>query len=341
VGAPAGGVVSNVADLCSWLRLYLGRGEVDGVRLLSAELVEEMLSPQVSHRYVPGAPDGPLECYGLGWTIRPYRGRYLVHHGGWIDGYVSWVSMMPEEGIGVVVLSNRGGQLLPYFLNYHVYHRLLGLGEDWSLSIAPDRDAEEEDAAAPGEREDAPPTHPLDDFVGSFAHLAYGTIAVALEGDALRLTFNEKVTVALEHLRHNTFVARHENPDFDGLRVSFPLHWSGHLDTVEIPLQADVEDIVFRRLADDSLRNEAYLRAFAGTYVYEGMPVSVQLRGGTHLVALVPGEPEQVLEPFAPLVFTFRDKERWTLEFHQDEAGKVVRAVVNRPEGSIPCVRRD
>ena len=78
-------------------------------------------------------PASTLITYGLGWFVDDYRGEIVVEHGGSIDGMRALVSMIPEKKMGLVVLTNRGGQLLPEVVRYRVYDTLLGLPpEDWS-----------------------------------------------------------------------------------------------------------------------------------------------------------------------------------------------------------------
>src|SRR5258706_15472058 len=44
--------------------------------------------------------------YALGWGLRDYHGRKLVGHTGGGAGFVSRVMLVPEENLGVVVLTN-------------------------------------------------------------------------------------------------------------------------------------------------------------------------------------------------------------------------------------------
>ena len=45
-------------------------------------------------------------AYGMGLGVSTYRGRTIVSHGGGIDGFISAMSWLPEERIGIVVLSS-------------------------------------------------------------------------------------------------------------------------------------------------------------------------------------------------------------------------------------------
>jgi CubicO group peptidase (beta-lactamase class C family) len=64
--------------------------------------------------YSPHSAVGPVQDYGMGWNIQPYLGHHLNHVGGWIEGFVSWISFMPFEDIGVVVLCNMSDCELTY-----------------------------------------------------------------------------------------------------------------------------------------------------------------------------------------------------------------------------------
>ncbi len=96
--APAGSVNSNVIDIARWVRLQLGRGKTNGKRLISEESLLETWEPQIE--MAPGA------SYGLGWMLREHNGRKVVEHGGNIDGFSAQIGLMPEEGLGYVLLMN-------------------------------------------------------------------------------------------------------------------------------------------------------------------------------------------------------------------------------------------
>jgi CubicO group peptidase (beta-lactamase class C family) len=129
VVAPAGAIDSNVIDMAKWVRLLLGRGEIDGRRLVSAEVIEETWKPQIEI--------GPSVEYGLGWMLRSWRGKRVVEHGGNIDGFAAEVALMPEEGLGFVLLTNISGTPLQSAGPEIAWNALLGqLDED----VAPTED---------------------------------------------------------------------------------------------------------------------------------------------------------------------------------------------------------
>src|SRR5215813_12394898 len=106
--APAGAINSSVRDLAQWIRLQLGHGTYQGKQLLSSAASREMWSAQTT---IPVGEQAErqgthFQAYGLGWFLSDYHGRKLISHGGGLDGMISQVGLMPEEHIGIVVLTN-------------------------------------------------------------------------------------------------------------------------------------------------------------------------------------------------------------------------------------------
>ena len=96
--APAGAINSNVHDMAQWVRLQLGHGAIDGHRLVSEAALRETWSPQMS---AGGGTD-----YGLCWFLSTWNGHKVVEHGGNIDGFAAEVALLPEDGVGFVLLTN-------------------------------------------------------------------------------------------------------------------------------------------------------------------------------------------------------------------------------------------
>src|SRR5689334_20895196 len=68
--SPAGGVSSTVRDLAQWLRLQLGNGMFDGVKVIDAEALAETHRPQVIRVPPPANPAiDRAGFYGLGWNV--------------------------------------------------------------------------------------------------------------------------------------------------------------------------------------------------------------------------------------------------------------------------------
>lgn len=109
VTGAAGALDASVLELSKWLRMQLADGQWQGQQLVPAAVIRETRTPHINIRVRgPDTYDPPrhLRAYGLGWALEDYRGRLLVAHGGGLPGMTSRVLMVPEEQLGIVVLTN-------------------------------------------------------------------------------------------------------------------------------------------------------------------------------------------------------------------------------------------
>jgi CubicO group peptidase (beta-lactamase class C family) len=103
--APAGGVSSNARDLAQWMRLELGGGKFDGEQLIEADAIGQTHLPVIARGSNPIT--GTPAFYGLGWNVD--YGRYGVvwgHAGAFSQGARTVVNLIPDEKLGIIVLSN-------------------------------------------------------------------------------------------------------------------------------------------------------------------------------------------------------------------------------------------
>lgn len=207
----AGAINSSARDLAQWVRLQLGDGTYGGKRLISAATIADTRSGQTVPRGGLGdsTPDAKFGEYGLGWIVNEYRGRKVVQHGGAVDGMLGVVGMIPEEELGVVVLTNRLPHALPFALEYTVFDLLLGgAGRDWS-AVMKERDdtaRAERAKAAPAPRSPGPPLS-LDRYAGTYVSELYGRIGVTAGAGGLTLT-RPTTAATLLHERDHKFRAR-------------------------------------------------------------------------------------------------------------------------------------
>src|SRR2546421_1496614 len=169
--APAGAIVSNIADMTQWLLLHVNKGKHGDTQIVSENQVTQMHAPHMIAPVTFPFPEIPIVNYGLGWFVEPYRGHVIVEHGGNIDGFSSLVTLLPEHNIGVAVLTNLDGIPVPNILTYNICDRLLGLDEvAWSERFKKFwiafKEAEEKgkEKAEADRVPDTHPSHPLAAF---------------------------------------------------------------------------------------------------------------------------------------------------------------------------------
>jgi CubicO group peptidase (beta-lactamase class C family) len=132
---PAGGLVSTAGDLFCYARFHMGDGSMgdgsmgdgsmgdgsmgdgtaaepidadtkaEGVRLLNPESLRLMQTPQ---RAAAG-----IQQMGITWFITMLDGRRIIEHGGGTNGQITLLTIAPERGFAMVVLTNanKGGEV--------------------------------------------------------------------------------------------------------------------------------------------------------------------------------------------------------------------------------------
>lgn len=109
---PAGSINASAREMAQYTLFQLGDGTVNGQRLMSQALLDEMHTQQVAFP-ADDAQQSKTSFrsagYSLGWVNGSFRGYPLVWHNGSIDGYYSFVILVPSRQIGITVLTNSQG----------------------------------------------------------------------------------------------------------------------------------------------------------------------------------------------------------------------------------------
>ncbi|HUX06598.1 MAG TPA: serine hydrolase [Acidobacteriota bacterium] len=341
---PAGSINSNVEEMSRWILLHLNKGKAGEEQLINEATIAQMHTPHMALRQAARYAETPIASYGLGWFIQPYRGHHMIQHGGGIDGFISLVSFMPFDNIGVVVLTNKSPSPLAPYITYNVYDRLLGLDPvDWNSRGLEDRkkaeEAEEKSKAEADSKRKlgTSPSLPLEQYAGTYEFPGYDRLVVALEEEQLKLTYNG-MTSPLAHYHYDIFTAASE--EFGDLRVWFQLNADGEIGSVAVPLQDGVKDIVFERVPDESLADVEILKKYVGEYDLMGQTIAISLRADGVLTADVPGQPTYELSPYRENEFKLKGLDGYSVEFKLDDAGNVTAAAIHQPNGTFTADRK-
>lgn len=110
-----GGIYTNLEDLKKWA------DALDHNKLLSAEEMKPAYAPVVVPRKAPdvnAVEDGKSDyqepwdkanpAYGFGWFLDPFQGHRRIFHDGSTIGGKTTIQRLPDDGITVIILSNRG-----------------------------------------------------------------------------------------------------------------------------------------------------------------------------------------------------------------------------------------
>jgi CubicO group peptidase (beta-lactamase class C family) len=342
---PAGSINSCADDMAKWALVQVNGGRLDGKQIISPDLLAEMQRLQMPAGRPPRFQEVIPLGYGMGWFVETYRGRQRVQHGGNIDGFSAMVSLLPAEGIGVVVLANMGGSTLPGLAANAIMDRMLG-GEkrDWIGEGAARREKGEEaekDARAKKGAARVPgtlPAHRLEEYAGDYWNPGYGPLKVSLEGGRLTAAYNG-IATPLEHWHYETFNGlRAADFTFEDTKFTFRTDVRGNVAELLVPMEPAVKDIVFAKKPDARFLDPAFLKRFAGTYELAGDKIIVALKGAM-LFVTAPGQPPYELVPGLGGEFLLKGVSVVSMRFTMDAQGVAAALEVRQPDGVFTAKR--
>ena len=345
---PAGSINSNIEDMSKWLIALLNGGMVGGRQAIPGAVLKATIQPAIA------MPNSALEsrgygellnsAYGTGRWTGSYRGHLLAYHGGDINGFHSQVSIMPYDGLGVVVLVI-GDHAAPLYnvVSYNVYERLLGMDlTPWSdrlLAIRKKAKAAGTEArakAGAGRVAETKPSHPLDEYVGEFEHPAYGVLTIGKQGDGLLFDFHN-IKMPLSHFHYDRFDTPDDEQD-GKWSVNFLTNPQGEIDKGVMSL--DEAEVTFTRRVPAELSSMKTLSQYAGTYeTPTGAKFEIVLKEDGTLGAVFPGQPFQRLLPWRPHRFRLKEFSDVIMEFVVID-GRVTAMKQIDPSGEYTFPRR-
>jgi len=260
---PAGSINSSVEEMLKYVQFRIDSGSAGGRQLVSKAAVTKMQTPVIVANGFSGQEGlelGPT-TYALAVAVTNYRGRKLVIHGGGIDGFLSQMSWLPNERIGVVVLTNFSGANVANIITNHVYDVFLGLDQvDWigRQKTAMARGAVRADSvrkAREAERKPGTsPSHAIADYAGTYEHPGYGRVTISVAGNGLELQIDDLKT-QLKHFHYDVF----EIGDAQTVvpiqgRATFMTNTKGVVDRLALPLEPALPDRILTRVAQAGAR---------------------------------------------------------------------------------------
>src|SRR5205085_781934 len=102
--APAGTMTSSAKDMINWVITQVATGEFEGKQVIPKAAIAATRQPQsimgVDHR---NSQNTHFYVYALGAQVNDRAGKVVVSHTGGVDGFLSSVTIVPEEKLGIVV----------------------------------------------------------------------------------------------------------------------------------------------------------------------------------------------------------------------------------------------
>jgi CubicO group peptidase (beta-lactamase class C family) len=229
---PAGSINSCASDMAQWMRLMLGNGVLDGKEIIAPRIIQDVLTPHLPR----SLQDYPRDLhptthfyhYGLGWNLIDRHGRFIATHDGHVRGMLSSIMLVPEDRLGVVVLTNNDCNGLIESLLYHVTDAYLGAPfKDWNAIYMQDVQNSPEVAGPKQEPASVQAgvslSRPIEEYAGLYLNDAYGSAQVVLENGQLQihLCAHPAVIGSLSHTTRDTFLCQWSDAPLGATEIPF------------------------------------------------------------------------------------------------------------------------
>ena len=215
--AAAGSISSSIKDMSHWVMAQLDNGKYDDKQVIP----EEAIAQTWRTHSILGNDDHPFTrvhfpSYGLGWFLKEYSCNMVVAHTGGVNGFVTSVTLVPEEKLGIIVFTNTDANRFYEALKNEIMDAYLTLPyRNYSqdhLNIH--KMNEKEEAQWLKQKQDTiamnrPTTLPIASYAGNYEHEVYGKMTIALENKKLvaRFEHHHGRFAILEPLGGNNFLA--------------------------------------------------------------------------------------------------------------------------------------
>jgi CubicO group peptidase (beta-lactamase class C family) len=342
----AGGINTSIASFVNWLRLHLDKGEFEGQRLLSPNLIQQLQTPRVHVAASEFAEYGDVH-YGLGFRSHFYRGERVVWHSGGHIGWSTLMTMLPDRRVGVAVFTNRNPNPVTEILANYVFDRVCGKEPISWLDRLRERRRKavaqlelDRQARKATRRPNTRPSHDLADYAGDYDHPGYGRITITHAEGKLNWAYRG-MSQPLAHRHYDTF----ELPEAPGrllpdrLAIFFSTDREGNVASLAAPFEPLVKDIVFTRIPAGDCTNPAFRQHCTGTFSYGGTTVVVGQDNDGRLTLTVGSEPTYKLSPYQGRTFAIDELEGFRVEFHLGPDGDVDELIFHQPNGTFVARR--
>ncbi|HEY1024488.1 MAG TPA: serine hydrolase [Sphingobacteriaceae bacterium] len=222
--AAAGSISSSVADMSKWVMMLLNNGKYNNNQIVPEAALQQTWFPHSilgngNHRF----NNGHFNLYGLGWFLEEYSGRKIISHTGGVNGFVTSVTLVPEENLGIVVLTNTDQNSFYEALKWEVVDSYLNLPfrnyskvylENFKKQRAEElqKDKALRDSVTAGQKARLS----LNAYTGKYKNDFYGNLTIEKFGDELRMTLEHhpRMFVRLQPLGGDRFYATFSDPAF-------------------------------------------------------------------------------------------------------------------------------
>jgi CubicO group peptidase (beta-lactamase class C family) len=214
---PAAGMYSSVDELSIWTMLMMNNGTYKGQRIISSNTLDRIMEPHT----ILGTSSSQKKhginfyTYGLGWFIFDYNGKKIVEHDGGMPGYISKVTLIPEQKISIIILNNGNEGFVCSALRGDLMDILVkGKEFDWIGEYYSIRQLSEANELNSNKKriesriQGTKPSLNPEGYTGAYRDKSYGDAEITFNEGKLNLVFlpaKDVFSGELEHWHYDTF----------------------------------------------------------------------------------------------------------------------------------------
>ncbi len=246
----AASIFSSTNDLSRWMRMLLNNGILEGDTILPAHVINDMMTPRIVRpvgglRRMSGAQ---FNTYALGWSVWDHNGKKVVEHAGGMPGYISQVTIVPQEKLGMVILTNTLSNVPAALQMYILDLYLKDKATDWSalfLKFKVQGEAQEKKELEEREASRIHHTKPsldLEKYVGVYEDKMYGNAVITLKDKKLHVVFEparDMFYSDMEHWHFDTFKVKFADPFLQAGYITFSFDSMRNIEGFKIDLKSD------------------------------------------------------------------------------------------------------
>lgn len=222
--APATSICSSVSDWSKWLLMLLNEGKYNGAQIIPERVIAKSIEPvSIRGNFRPKFNNGHFTLYGLGWVLQDYAGRKIISHTGGADGFVTSVTWLPEEELGIIVLTNTDANQFYMNLRWEIMDAYLQLPfRNYSALALKDMAKEQAEEKKWLQSVTDSVTNfkntklPLKKYAGTYDNNVYGKITIKVDPSNKKLIVDFPLdsyrSATLEPMSDDRFLCTYANP---------------------------------------------------------------------------------------------------------------------------------
>ncbi|MGE5437066.1 MAG: serine hydrolase [Syntrophothermus sp.] len=259
--AAAGSISSSVSDMSHWLIALLDSGKYNCKEVFPFKAIQTSRRPLSIIGNASNPFDrNPFNLYGMGWEIENYRGNTIVSHTGGVDGFVTSVTLLPKEKLGVVVLTNTDANVFYQALKWQIIDAYLNAPYNnyytfYSNAVQKQDERQQKYLSAMRDsvKMNLKPTVPLEQFEGTYKHEVFGEIEIEKDGNNLKMVFKDNhpdLVGKLESIGDDKFLCTYSQEIFGIKEIPFVVE-NGKVKSFTLSVADFVEFTTYNFVKED------------------------------------------------------------------------------------------